>query len=400
MIGSISMAIAAFACAAWLVLLLFRGGFWRADRRIDPSPLLSVLTAYPRVRAIVPARDEADVLPQSLDSLFQQDYPGDFAIVLIDDRSRDGTAEVARSLSEKLGRSDRLTVISGQPLAAGWSGKLWAMEQGIRTLRSQPPDYLLLTDADIAHHAGNLRELVVHAERSQLDLVSLMVKLRCDNFWERFLIPGFVFFFQKLYPFPWVNDPRRPIAAAAGGCILIRWDALMRIGGLESIRQALIDDCSLAARVKSTLPKDSNLPRGIWLGLSDLVRSLRPYDSLTSIWQMVARTAFTQLNYSPWLLSGTVLGMIVLYLAAPLAAISGLLTGNWVLALVGGSTWGLMAIAYLPTIRLYRQSWIWTLTLPAIGSLYTLMTLDSARQHWQGKGGGWKGRVYEIPERK
>lgn len=413
----VMIAIAILSLLIWLFLLGFWGNFWRSDQRIDPQWLQNYpLTAYPSVRAIVPARNEADVLPQSLASLLQQDYPGDFEIILIDDQSQDGTAEVARLLATKLGQGDRLQVIAGQPLALGWSGKLWAMEQGIRLLAhptaspatpptappaappAAPPDYLWLTDADIEHHTTNLLELVTQAQRQHLDLVSLMVKLRCESFWERFLIPSFVFFFQQLYPFPWVNDPQRKMAGAAGGCILLRWDALQRIGGLDAIRQTLIDDCSLAIQVKATISPEPTAPqRGIWLGLTETVRSLRPYDSLETIWSMVARTAFTQLNYSLGLLMGTVVAMTLVYLAAPGFAIAGLITHNLPLALLGSVTWLLMMVAYYPTVKHYRQSPVWTIALPAIAFLYLLMTLDSARRHWRGQGGNWKGRVYAMP---
>lgn len=398
---AILIAIATFSLLIWLFLLGFWGNFWRSDQQIDPDLLKNhPLSVYPSVRAIVPARNEADVLPQSLTSLLQQNYPGDFGIILIDDQSQDGTAEIARSLASELGQRDRLQIISGQPLPVGWSGKLWAMEQGIRLLAQQatPPDYLWLTDADIEHHTTNLLELVTQAQHQRLDLVSLMVKLRCESFWERFLIPSFVFFFQQLYPFPWVNDPQRKMAAAAGGCIVLRWEALQRIGGLDAIRQTLIDDCSLAIQVKTTLPPTpSSQKRGIWLGLTNNVHSLRPYDSLATIWSMVTRTAFTQLNYSPWLLLGTAIAMTLVYLVAPGFAIAGILTHHPTLALLGSLTWALMAIAYYPTVKHYGQSVLWTISLPAIAFLYLLMTLDSAWQHWQGQGGNWKGRVYAIP---
>jgi hopene-associated glycosyltransferase HpnB len=405
----VMMAIAIFSLLIWLFLLGFWGNFWRSDQQIEPDLLQKhPLAAYPSVRAIVPARNEADVLPQSLKSLLTQNYPGDFGIILIDDQSQDGTAAVARSLAielgkeldKELGKSDRLVIISGQPLPPGWSGKLWAMEQGIRwlDLQTTPPDYLWLTDADIKHHPSNLLELVTQSEQNNLDLASLMVKLRCESFWERFLIPSFVFFFEKLYPFPWVNDPQRKNAAAAGGCILLRRDALERIGGLDAIRQTLIDDCSLALQIKATSPLNSSSPkRGIWLGLTQNVQSLRAYDSLASIWSMVARTAYTQLSYSPGLLLGTVVAMTLIYLVAPGAAIAGLIWQNLALTLLGAATWVLMAIAYYPTVKLYRQSPLWALTLPAIAFLYTLMTLDSAWRHWRGQGGHWKGRVYAIP---
>ncbi|XTZ12823.1 MAG: glycosyltransferase, partial [cyanobacterium endosymbiont of Rhopalodia inflata] len=299
----------------WLYLLLFRGNFWLSNQKIDPEKIS--LTTYPSVCVVIPARNEADVLPVSLKSLLNQDYLGDFKIILVDDQSDDGTAEIAYKLATIFNKTDRLTVISGELLSSGWSGKLWAMEQGIKYIKEQNlyPDYILFTDADIEHHQTNLRELVGKSQEENLALTSLMVRLRCQSIWEKFLIPAFVFFFEKLYPFLWVNDPHHKMAAAAGGCILIRQDILEQMGGLEIVRQALIDDCSLAAAVKSKLQDISeNPPQGIWLGLSEKTCSLRPYDSLETIWDMVARTAYTQLNYSPLLLIGTVIGLTLIYI--------------------------------------------------------------------------------------
>ncbi|MDJ0728921.1 MAG: glycosyltransferase [Crocosphaera sp.] len=379
----------------WIYLLLFRGWFWLSNQRINSH--LQPLDQYPSVCAVIPARNEADVLPISLKSLLNQDYPGNFSLILVDDQSDDNTGNVAQEIAKNCQKSQQLQVISGQPLAAGWSGKLWAMKQGIEQAEKleNKPDYLLLTDADIEHHNSNLQELVNQAETENLALTSLMVKLRCDSFWEQFLIPAFVFFFEKLYPFSWVNNPHNKMAAAAGGCILIRRQILEEIGGIEVVKQALIDDCSLAAAVKAKLQENrQNIEQGIWLGLSEKTVSLRPYDSLDSIWNMVARTAYTQLNYSPLLLIGTLLGLTLVYLVAPISLMIGLIIHNSVITIVGGITWLLMTISYLPTLKLYRCSPVWGLSLPLIGLLYGLMTLDSAWRHWRGKGGGWKGRVY------
>jgi hopene-associated glycosyltransferase HpnB len=376
----------------WLYLLGFRGGFWQSNQRIDGSD--SHLTSYPSVCAVIPARNEADVLPISLKSLLTQNYLGQFSIILVDDQSTDQTVKVAEEIAQKLEQSSYLTVISGKSLEKGWTGKLWAMKQGIEAAQQleDPPKYILFTDADICHHDTNLQELVAKAERENLDLTSLMVKLRCKSGWEKFLIPSFVFFFQKLYPFPTINNPDRKMAGAAGGCILIRMDALTRIGGIESVKNALIDDCSLAYQVKSTMNPNSG---GIWLGLTEKVVSLRPYDTLETIWNMVARTAYTQLSYSPWLLTGTVLGMIIVYLLAPIGTILGLMTGNTVILGLSLFIWLLMAVAYFPTLKLYQLSPLWGIALPAIAFLYNLMTIDSALRHWRGKGGAWKGRVYK-----
>ncbi|MBF2029901.1 MAG: glycosyltransferase [Oscillatoriales cyanobacterium C42_A2020_001] len=404
MSGEFGLGIALLSVAIWVGLLAVWGGFWRCDQRLEgekfksqnsptPSPLPSSSptpsSPLPFVCAVIPARNEADVLPVTLRSLLCQSYPGAFQIVLVDDQSTDGTGAIAQETAAALGKAAQLTVLDSEPLPAGWTGKLWAMEQGVRHTRTMTtqPDYLLLTDADIEHDPDNLQRLVAKAQQDDRDLVSLMVLLRCQSVWEKLLIPAFVFFFQKLYPFPLVNNPHKRVAAAAGGCSLIRRTALERIGGLQVLRQALIDDCTLAQKVKMS-------SRRIWLGLTQSTRSVRPYDSLQTIWDMVARTAYTQLNYSPFWLVGTVLGMTLVYLVSPIAAIIGLVTANWMLSLAGVAGWALMTLAYFPTIRLYRLSPLWAVCLPAIAFLYNLMTIDSAIRHWRGKGGAWKGRVY------
>jgi len=383
--------VTALSLVIWLFLLIFWGNFWRADKFLTQG---MTLNSYPIVCAIIPARNEAEILPQSLPSLLQQDYPGQFSIILIDDQSGDRTGEIAQALAEKKDKQEQLTVITGQPLPPGWSGKLWAMEQGIQASYQQKklPDYFLFTDADIQHHPQNLRELVTKAEQEHLALTSLMVLLRCQSFWEKLLIPAFVFFFQKLYPFPWVNNPQRKMAAAAGGCILLKREALEKIGGIQSLREALIDDCTLAQKVKAL--KLGTEPTAIWLGLTRQTISLRPYKSLDSIWTMVARTAYSQLNFNPFLLVGTLLGMTLVYLMAPLGLIAGLIFGNLPLILLALLTWLTMAIAYYPTLKLYQLSFFWALMLPLIAGLYNLMTWDSAVRHWRGQGGAWKGRTY------
>ena len=370
----------------WIFLLLFWGRFWLANQRIESNQNLSV---YPTVWIIVPARDEAEVIGVSLTSLLNQDYLGNYFVVLVDDNSRDRTSEIAQKTAQELGKSEQLKIISGKPLAKGWKGKLWAMQQGIDYAKKQIPavDYFLFTDADIQHDLDNLSQLVAKAESENLDLVSLMVLLRCQSIWEKLLIPAFVFFFQKLYPFPWVNNQDKSIAAAAGGCVLISRYALTEIGGIATIKDALIDDCSLAQAVKSR-------GKNIWLGLTQSTTSLRAYDDLKTIWDTIARTAFTQLNYSSLLLIGTVLGMVIVYMAAPISLIIGILTSNWWVVGIASFTWLLMTVAYLPTIRLYNLPLIWASPLPAIAFLYTLMTIDSAIKYWQGKGGAWKGRTY------
>lgn len=379
----------------WLYLLLFRGNFWLGNQLIK-SPIES-LENYPSVSVIIPARNEADVLPISLPSLLNQNYSGDLSVILVDDQSNDNTGKIAKKIAENFHKNQILTVVNGKPLPPSWTGKLWAMKQGIMEAgkQSELPDYFLFTDADIKHDLNNIKELVIKAERENLALTSLMVLLKCDSFWEKFLIPAFIFFFQKLYPFPWVNNPENKMAAAAGGCILIRRDILEKIGGIDILKQALIDDCSLAKAVKSHLQNTQN-PQTIWLGLTNNTISLRSYPTLRSIWDLVARTAFTQLNYSVFLLFATVIAMTLIYLIAPMALILGIISNNCLIIACGSLIWILMAIAYFPTIKLYKLSPYWSLTLPVIGFLYTLMTIDSAWRYWRGKGGGWKGRVYPI----
>jgi hopene-associated glycosyltransferase HpnB len=377
----------------WLYLIFGRGWFWLSDRRIK-SEAIERLNSYPNVWAIVPARNEADVISQSLTSLLQQQYAGKLAIVVVDDRSTDGTGEIARSIGSNPNLNHDLTVIFGDPLPSGWTGKLWAMEQGINYALAQDDsiDYFLLTDADIQHDLDNLHQLVTKAETENLELVSLMVLLRCNSFWEKLLIPAFVFFFQKLYPFPLVNNPQQKIAAAAGGCILVNRRALARIGGMESLQDSLIDDCTLAAKIKNSRSIEQNT--GIWLGLTKSTISLRPYPDLTTIWDMVARTAYDQLKYSPFLLVGTAIAMVLIYLVPLLSTIVGFISLNWFLAAFGGVAWSLMIIAYLPTLKLYDRSPLFGFCLPLIASLYTMMTLDSALRYYRGQGGAWKGRVY------
>jgi hopene-associated glycosyltransferase HpnB len=367
----VTILIALLSLLIWFYLLLGRGFFWRA---VEPTP--GPLPArWPSLVAVVPARNEAAVVGESIGSLLAQDYPGKFHIVLVDDNSSDGTAERAREVAG--GATERLSIVGASPPPEGWTGKLWALSEGVR--QSGQPELYLFTDADIAHHRSNLCELVARLEAENRDLVSLMVKLRCESAAERFLIPAFVFFFAMLYPFAWSNDPRKRTAAAAGGCILIRRAAYERAGGYAAITGALIDDCALARAVKDSGGR-------LWLGLSARTRSLRPYPQIADIWQMVARTAYTQLGHSPLLLAGTVLGLAVTYLAPPLLVLS----DGWVFA---AAAWLTMAFAYAPMLRFYGCSVAWAPALPAVALVYLAATLDSARRHWRGKGGEWKGRV-------
>ncbi|MGF6721572.1 hopene-associated glycosyltransferase HpnB [Paraburkholderia sp. GAS41] len=368
----------------WCVLLFARGGFWRAR---PAAPLASApRDAWPAVAAVVPARNEADVIAQAVSTLLAQAYPGPFHVIVVDDHSTDGTADAARAAALALQCPDRLTVLSAKPLPPGWSGKVWAQSQGIEAVRALglPADFLLLTDADIGHPTDAVMQLVVRAEAEQRDLVSLMVRLRCDSFWEKALIPAFVFFFAKLYPFSWVNNPRNKTAAAAGGCMLVRRTALEEAGGIESIRAELIDDCSLAARIKHR--GEGRHP--IRLDVAARSVSLRPYDNWREIWNMIARTAFTQLHYSAWLLAGTLAGMAIIYLIPPVAALALGARG-----LPAWLAWAAMCTAYAPMLRYYGRAPLWAPFLPLVALFYVGATFASAVRYWRGKGGQWKARV-------
>ena len=371
--------IAAAALATWLYLVLGRGAFWLARERDDWQPVPPA--AWPRVAAVVPARNEAVTVRDSIGSLSRQDYSGPLQVFLVDDNSDDGTAAVARGAAGEPA-AHTLTIVDGKPLPAGWTGKLWAVKQGIDAAEAAPPrpDYLLLTDADIVHDPDSVSRLVAHAEAKGLVLTSLMAKLRCESLAERVHVPAFIFFFQMLYPFAWANRPG-PTAAAAGGCMLVRADTLRQAGGIAIIRDALIDDCALATKMKAQGP--------IWLGLTDRVRSIRPYPGLSDLRRMVSRSAYAQLRYSPLLLAATVLGMLLTYLVPPLMALFGSGLARW----LGLAAWGVMALAFQPTLRFYRLSPLWGLALPGIALLYMIYTLDSAYQHARGRGGAWKGRV-------
>lgn len=376
---SLAEGIAALALAAWLYLLFGRGFFWLpAFPAPAPAP-----ERWPSVAIIVPARNEAAVVGEAVASLVAQTYPGDFSITLVDDHSDDGTAELARRAAYRSGRSEKLSVVEAAPLPPGWSGKLWALQCGIAAVEAarEPPELLLFTDADIVHFPTNLAGLVARLEAERRDLVSEMVLLRCRSLAERFLIPAFVFFFAMLYPFAWSNDRRSRTAAAAGGVMLLRRSAYYGAGGFAAIRGELIDDCALAKAVKAS-------GGSTWLGLTKAARSLRPYPEIADIWRMVARTAFAQLNYSPWLLAATVAGLVLVYLA-PVALVFAGGSAGWIAA----AAWVAMTLAYLPMVRFYDISPVWAPLLPASALVYLAATVDSARRHWQGSGGMWKGRV-------
>lgn len=372
----VSTLVAASVPLLWLYLLFGRGGFWRVqlDRR---EPLLDGKRL--RIAAVVPARNEADVIARSSSSLLQQEHV-DLHLFLIDDNSTDGTAQIAHSVHE----SSRMTVISGRPLPAGWSGKLWAVQQGIEAARAYSPEYFLFTDADIEHGPGNIARLLAIAEQGQFDLASFMVKLHCATLAEKLLIPAFVFFFFKLYPPRLTADPHSSTAGAAGGCILIRPSALARAGGLESISAEIIDDCSLADGVKRSGGK-------VWLGLTDLASSIRPYRTFREVEHMIARTAFNQLQHSALLLGISVLGLSLIYIA-PLAFLA---IGSPISMLLGGVAFALMMTAYIPMVRFYGLNPLWALSLPFVAIFYMGATVHSAINYWLGRGGEWKGRIQD-----
>ncbi|UBM07549.1 glycosyltransferase [Cupriavidus metallidurans] len=361
----------------WCVLVFARAGFWRV-RKPAPSPAPA---EWPTVVTVIPARNEADVIGRAVTGVLSQRYAGRLHLVVVDDHSTDGTADIARAAALSIGKGDALTVIGARDLPAGWSGKVWAQSEGLAAADKAAPEarYVWLTDADIWHGPNALAELVARAEDEQRDLVSLMVRLRCDSAWERMIVPAFVFYFAKLYPFASIANPRSRVAGAAGGCMLARRSALARIGGFEAIRGELIDDCSLAAKIKAG--------GSIRLDLADDSISLRPYDDWQSLWNMIARSAYTQLHYSPWMLIGATLGMILTYLAPPVLALAGG-AGTWPAWLA----WLLMAISYRPMLREYRQP-VWMAPLLPLTALFYLgATLDSARRYYLRRGGQWKGR--------
>ena len=401
--GVLGLAIAcAVSAAAWVYLVAAHGGFWLTSQRLPAasSPQSAGAGRWPGVVAVVPARNEADMLPVTLPALLAQDYPGNFRVVLVDDRSDDGTGDLAAELGDKAARNGGapLTVAAGQPRPDRWAGKVWAMAQGVTAAAAgTAPEYLLFTDADIAWAPGALRDLVSAAEGGDRAVVSQMALLRAQTAWERVIVPAFVYFFAQLYPFRRVNDPASRTAAGAGGCMLVRKTALDKAGGLENIRGALIDDVALATLLK----RDGSR---CWLGLTTDIRSVRPYPRLASLWHMIARSAYIQLRYSPVLLAGTIAGLLLLYAAPPAGAIAWLAaaaagTGGAPAAVAAGAAglagWALMTASFVPMLRLYRLSALRAPALPLIAVLYAAMTADSARRHYSGRAVSWRGRAAE-----
>lgn len=364
--------VAWLALAAWIYLFGFHGRFWQY------GPVLpdAVPAELPDVAIVVPARDEAAVIRETLRSLLAQDYAGGLRIILVDDNSTDGTAAVAAELHDP-----RLTIVTGAPRPNGWSGKLWAVQQGVT--EAENAELILLTDADIVHEPSHLRTLVAQQQCHRLEMVSEMVRLACDSLAEKALVPAFVFFFQLLYPFEWVNDGMKATAAAAGGTILIRRQALQRIGGIEALKGALIDDVSLARAVKKG--------GRIWLGHTDRARSIRLYPDFGDVWRMIARTAYVQLRFSPVLLILTTLAMGVVWIAPPALALGGTGAARG----VGVLAWILMSLSYLPTLWRYGRALPWVLALPLVALFYMAATIGSAVNHYSGRGVAWKGRAYQ-----
>ncbi len=368
------------AVLSWIYLTGFRGLFWLEKPQAWPE---SAPLTTPEVAIVVPARNEQAVIGRAVRALIRQDYTGPYRIFLVDDHSTDATVKEARETADRLFQGARLSVVPAPPLPEGWGGKLWAMQTGLRAAQKDLPgaDYILFTDADIEHDPSSLRELVARAEKDRLALASFMVKLHCRSLPEKFLIPAFVFFFMLLYPFAWVRNAGSPVAAAAGGAMLARKSALAAAGGLSVIRDEWIDDCALARLMKKQGP--------LWIGLAGNTFSVRPYATLKSIWKMIARSAYSQLRHSPLLLLVTVAAMALVFFV-PAAA---LVLGSPAVQFTGFCGLGLMALIYLPMVRFYGLQPYWILTLPGAAAVYLLATLDSARHHWKGHGGEWKGRA-------
>ncbi|MGA3092473.1 MAG: glycosyltransferase [Terriglobales bacterium] len=379
----LATSVAALTALTWCYLALARGAFWRTkSARSDAGNQ----TDFPGgVVAIIPARNEAELIGPVITSLLNQRVS--MPVLLVDDESTDGTADVARRASEQAGKADALIVIQGEPLPAGWTGKLWSMHQGIERARALNPAWLMLADADVVHGRETVASLGLMASHGDYDLVSFMVKLHCESLAEKLLIPAFVYFFFMLYPPAWIRDTRRSTAGAAGGCMLVRAETLERAGGLEATRGALIDDCSLARLLKQHGGR-------LWMGLADQSQSLRRYETFADVEHMVSRTAFNQLNHSSLLLLCTIVGMVITYLAPALL----LLTRSRPAIFMGAAAWAAMTTTYSAMVRYYRLNPAWALTLPLAALFYLGATVHSAVKYWNGTGGTWKGRVQDLQD--
>jgi hopene-associated glycosyltransferase HpnB len=377
-----SISIGFMSLAIWLYLVFARGAFWRLRPFDDDLVKHEPLHEWPSVVAIVPARNEADTIAQTLAALLQQDYPGELSIIVVDDHSEDATSQMAQRTARQKNAESRVEIHPASALPAGWTGKLWALNEGVTKAAAHAATFYWFTDADIVHAPGTLQRLVARAEQNKLDLASLMVLLQVKTLPERALIPAFLFFFLKLYPPRWTADPSASTAGAAGGCILLRRESLERLGGFPAIRNEVIDDCALARAVKRSGGQ-------IWMGLTRASVSLRAYSSFREIRDMIARTAFTQLRYSAPLLLGTLAGMFFTYIA-PVALLFGHDPAPRILGL---AAWLLMSASFLPTVRFYRLSPLWALLLPLEALFYSYATWLSAARYWLGRGGQWKGRA-------
>jgi len=394
----IVLIIASLSLFTWLALLLGRGRFWVMDETLTPPGDAEDVNSWPPICAIIPARNESDLLPETLPTVLNQDYSGRIRLILVDDRSEDGTGDIARELARETDSETEFEVVTPPPTPDGWTGKVWALHQGFQKAKEDECQLIWLTDADISHHPDTVKTLTNKLIDEGLSLASIMADLQTKSFWEKLLIPNFVYYFSMLFPFNWVNNSNRDTTAAAGGCILVRKSALTAIGGFCAFQDAIIDDCALAREIKKE-------GRGLWLGLSHTSKSIRSYGSLNSIWKTISRSAFSQLNHSFFLLLGTIIGMLLLFVVPPGAVALGL-AGTVItiagmgsslatgIAAVGGITWLVMAYSFLPILRWYGLSPSYGLLAPLGGFLYTLMTIDSAVDWWTGKGGNWKGRRY------
>jgi hopene-associated glycosyltransferase HpnB len=372
------------ALAIWVSLAFFRGRFWSVQDKLLPTAALAAL-AETSVAVVIPARNEAQSIGSTVSSLLEQRYPGTVHIFVVDDESTDLTAGFAQKAAAEANMTDRVTVLQAGPRPAGWTGKMWAVSQGVTAANAKSPAYLLLTDADIDHHPDNLAQLTSLAILGHYALTSVMVKLHCRTLAEHLLIPAFVYFFFLLHPPASILNERSRTSGAAGGCMLITPAALEAAGGIAAIASEIIDDCALARAVKRSGGK-------IWLGLTPQTHSHRVYEDFGEVEGMISRTAFNQLRHSTLLLAGTVLGLIATYLL-PLAL---LLFPDHLAAALGAASWLLMSATYLPMVRFYRLPAPWALTLPAAAVFYLVATVHSAIKHWQGRGGEWKGRAQDV----